>query len=340
MDLEEALKVEKNTINNYNQTVNAIIAFAAYVVHDGKSQRPNSKFGIGRRMTTSQNNYISKSQDITPDLVAQKSEEYGVVVEVKKSITQNSSSWGEHVDQLRKYDDYLIGWWTADEKINQSDAVMLIHQSRGTELKDYITKCKKNDPKSVGQNTCIVEFNESVEVTVFYFFRLGYGEIHDSELMGGLHNGREIPLEKVKQTFSNIQYYDSEPPITLVLSRLWGDYLSSKRDEGEYDEKTRSTKIKINVDEVTDVLQKGYGSQALYRDSRSGEFPKKNWIRKAFEKMVEYKLASRETNDGEYIVYFKTIKDDLVKRFLNFELKKSKVTKAADKPNQLTLFNE
>ena len=90
---EELLRAVRDEINDYEQTVNAILSFAAFVVHDGKSQRPGSEFGIGRRMTTSADNSISPSSDITPDLVAQKSQEYGIVAEAKKTLDQNQSNW-------------------------------------------------------------------------------------------------------------------------------------------------------------------------------------------------------------------------------------------------------
>src|SRR6266496_1801480 len=42
-----------NDAVDYEQTVKALLAFAAFIVHEGDSRRPGSQFGFGRRMTSS-----------------------------------------------------------------------------------------------------------------------------------------------------------------------------------------------------------------------------------------------------------------------------------------------
>ena len=334
---EELLKASRDRINDYEQTVNAILAFAAFVVHDGTKQRPNSQFGFGRRLTTSPNN-PSPSIEITPDLVAQKSKKYGIVAETKKSLDQNLSNWNQHVEQLRKYDDNLQGWWTENEKIDESNAVMLIHQSRGRLFKNFLEARK--DADSVGPNTCIVEFNESLESEPYYFFRLDFGVILDHELMDGLYTGRQVPLEEVKKSYSNIQYNDAKPPMQLLLIRLWTDYFPSKLEEGEYDDKSKSTNIQVNVSDVTDELQKAFGSQALDRDHRSGEFPKKRWIREALDQLVHYKLATPGKTNGEYVIFFRTFRDEVLERFIKYEMQKGKREKKKPGPKQMKIFQD
>ena len=167
---EELWKATKNKINDYKQTVHSVLAFAAIIVHDGISQRPNSQFGFGRRMETSKDNSETPSNKITPDLVAQKSKQYGIVAEAKKALDKDQSNWNQHVKQLRKYDDDLKGWWTENEMITNSNIIMLIHHTRGRLFRDFLYKCKNEDPNSVGPNTCIVEFNESPETETYYFF--------------------------------------------------------------------------------------------------------------------------------------------------------------------------
>ena len=287
-------------------------------------------------MTTSSKN-PSPSSEVHPDLVAQKSKRYGIVAEVKKSLSQNRSHWIDDLIQLRKYDDKLIGWWTKNQKIRLSDVAMLIHQTRGRPFKDFFKEQKDKNSNSVGPNTCIVEFNPSPEVNPFFFFRLEYGNLKDDELNKRLYDGINIPLETVKESFIEIQYYDARPPVSFILVRLWSDYFHSKAsEEGVYDEKTKSHKIIVSISDVTDELQKGYGSQRLKRDERSGEFPKKKWIKEAFDKLVEYKLASPGNKNGEYIIYFKRFKGDMLERFVKFEMDMEKKGKPAQK--QMPLF--
>jgi hypothetical protein len=336
MGVEDRTEKERIKINNYEQTVDAILAFAGLIVHDGKAQRPNSEFGLGRRMTTSPQN-PSPSSEVHPDLVAQKSNKYGIVTEVKKSLDQNPSHWTKELIQLRKYDDDLTGWWTKKQKISLSDAAMLIHQTIGKPFRDYLEEQKNKGPNSVGPNTCVVEFNPSPGVHPFYFFRLEYGDLQDNELKQRLYNGINVPLETIKESFIEIQYYDARPPASLILIRLWSDYFNSKAaEEGEYDEKTKSYKIAVMVSDVTDELQKGYGSQRLKQDKRSGEFPKQKWIREALDKLVEYKLATPGNKNGEYIIHFRWFRGDILEKFVKFEINKQKKGRPAQK--QIPLF--
>jgi hypothetical protein len=341
---DKLLRAALDKVNDYKQTVNAILAFAAFVVHDGKSKRPNSQFGFGRRMTTSPDNSISPNSDITPDLTAQNSNKYGIVAEAKKALDQTQDNWKSHVERLRKYDDELAGWWTDDKKIPKSNSVMLIHQSRGRAFSGYLESCRNKASDSVGLNTCVVEFNESRETEPYYFFRLEFGDISDKELNSTLHEGIPVPLDRVRMSFSNIQYYDAKPPMPLLLERLWTDVFPSKMDGVEYDDKTKSFPIKVAVSDVTNELQKAYGSQALSQDNRSGEFPTQKWIREAFDQLVSYKIASPGTEEGEYIIYFKYFKsrrDDVLNRFILYELEKDEKKKdEKPSPKQMPLFKK
>lgn len=336
---EELWKETKNSINDYKQTVHSILAFAALVVHDGILQRPNSQFGFGRRMETSENNSKIPLNEITPDLVAQKSKQYGIVAEAKKALDKNQLNWDQHVEQLRKYDDNLKGWWTENEMLANSNAVMLIHQSRGRLLRDFLYNCRNKDPNSVGPNTCVVEFNESPEAETYYFFRLEFGKIKDSELMKSLYAGKQIPLDEVKKSFTNIEYYDVKPPMPLLLSRLWTNYFPTKLDEGEYDEQKQLMKIRVTVTGVTDELQKAFGSQALYQDDRSSEFPKQKWIREAFDKLISYNLASHSSESDEYTIYLRRFQGDVIERFFQYDIKRGKSKKAVLSPKQLNIFS-
>ena len=336
------MRVLRDKINDYEQSVNAILSFAAFVVYDGKIQRSESEFGIGRRMTTSSDNPIAPNSNITPDLVVQKSLEYGCIVEAKKALDKNQANWVTHLEQLRKYDDGLQGWWTVDGKIPHYDAVMLIHQSRGRPFVNFLKNQKEVNPDMVGPNSCVVEFNHSGETVAYYFLRLEFGKINDNELGESLENGINIPLDSVRMSFPNIQFYDDKPPLPWLLSILWTDIFPSKMEDGYYDEKTKTIKTRTTVAETTDELQKAFGSKALKQDSRAGEFPKFRWVKEAFERLVMYKLAIPITNeDDTYIIYYRSFRDDVLDRFIKFEsdLSKSGKKKAEEiNEKQILMF--
>ncbi len=340
---EEQLRIQRDKINNYVQTVNAIISFIGFSLYDGNQIKLGSKYGIGRRMTTSSENSISPESDISPDIIIQRSDQYGLVVEVKKSIAQSSLGWETHSKRLRKYDDKLVGWWTPNEFILYSDTVLLIHQSRSREFTWYLNDLKKQDSAKVGKNTCITEFSQSDETVTYCSLRLEFGNLSDQDLNDQLSRGVQVPLDPTRMSFPNIQFYDGEPPLPLLLLHLWQGVFSSRIEDGEFDAETKSTKIKISVAEATTDLQRAFGSRALpYQDDRSQEFPKKRRVKQAFERLLKYRLAIPcSGEDDYYLIFYKSFRGDVKEQFIKYELSALKKKEGKEPPigEQKNLLN-
>lgn len=320
MNRQNDLSVLLNEIEDYNQTVKAILAFAAFVVHDAVTRRAGAKFGFGRRMETSRENQIQPSTEVTPDLVAQKSPAYGIVAEAKKRLERDTARWERHVDQLRKYDDNLIGWWTEDETIPNSNTVLLIHQSRSRPFVKYLESTKNYDPEAVGARSCVVEFNCSEETATYYNYRLEYGQLDDDELAERLTDGVPVPLDKVLRSFGYVRYYDSEPPLPLLLTNLWSDILPAMAADSQYEDHLKAYRIEASVEKVTSELQRAYGSQILSKDARSVEFPKHSWVRKAFERLVAYKLGNLPPEGSDvFELHYRRFRKDILQRFVELE---------------------
>jgi len=288
-------------------------------------------------MNTSSGNPVSPSTRITPDLVSQKSAEYGIVAEMKRSLEMDRSRWDEHVKQVLKYDDDLSGWWTKDGAINHSDAVLLIHQSRSRAFVDHLEKSEV-----VHQDTqaclCVIEFNQSTESKVFYHFRREYGHLRDQELDSELWEGKPVPLDEVVRSFPTIHYYDAPPPLMLLLQDLWISVFPSLREEGSFDEQEKSIKITVSLKETVREMQRAYGSARpfLVKDDRSVEFPKHKWVREAFDWFVSHKLASKSKEDADkYEIHYKSFREDVLDHF-------AKIDKTRKQPEarseQLELF--
>ena len=311
------LVAKLNEVEDYEQTVRVILAFAAFVVHDGVEQREGAEFGLGRRMNTSPHNAISPSIVVTPDLVAQKSSTYGLIVEVKKSLPQNTEYWRAYVRQLRKYDDYLTGWWTEDESLETVNVIILVHHSRSRPFTRLLKELAQTNPEEVGDRSCVVEFIRSDERVPYYSYRLEFGEIADAELAGRVADGVEVPFNKVLSSFPNLKYYDSEPPLALLLTNLWLDVLPALAADKERDEKLKAHRVLASVQEVTAELQRAYGSSTLSEDSRSVQFPKKMWVRKGFDRLVSYGLGASLDGDADrYEIYYRRFNVDVLERFV------------------------
>jgi len=312
---EEQIRVQ-DAVEDYQSTVHAMLAFSAFVVHDSVTKRPNSHFGFGRRMTTSKTNPVVASADVTPDIVAQKNATYGIVAEVKRSLPADRTKWSSHVVQLRKYDDDLKGWWTKGAHIAASDTTLLVHQSRSRAFVSVLEEENARDAASVGPHTSVIEFNRSDERQVNYFFRLEWGEFRDSELSARLKEGVQVPIDNVIKTFSNVKFYDADPPLHTLLLLLWIDYFGPLAAVSEYDENLKAFPITVNAYVITDELQKAYGSQLLERDERSAEFPTTHSVRKALDAFVTMRLAMGVPDaKGDYRVLYRQFREDVLQRF-------------------------
>jgi hypothetical protein len=321
----ERSKQHFNDTVDYEQTVRALLAFTALVVHDGHNRRPNSEFGFGRRMWL-----MPDGPEVTPDLVAQKSATYGVVAEAKKSLGRDDSHWLKCVEQGVKYSGSLKGWFTPTEMIPAHDSVILIHISRSRKFSKFIDK-KVSDQQLAEPKVAVVEFNQSEETTSYYFFRLERGQVTDAGLSESLEAGKQVPLAGVLKSFPNVRYYDAPPPTALLLSHLWTDFFPTLAVDAEYDEKTKSRRIRVAVSALTDELQRAYGSSALHQDDRAVKFPKQTWVRDALERLVKFRLARRVEEDGteHYDVLHRNFKRDVRQYFCDLEAG-LKEPKAAD----------
>lgn len=318
---------------DYEETVATLIAFAAFVCHDGRARRSQSHFGFGRRMTTSAANPVAPSTSVTPDCVAQKDETYGIVAEVKKQVGIDDERWDRHLKQLRKYDDSLTGWWTDDETMPNADVALLIHQSRSRVFSRYLDAAKTADPDSVGPRTSVIEFNRSDEGQSYIFFRQEWGALTDAELASQLDVGVPVPIEKVLRSFPTVNYYDAKPPLEYLMTKLWLDSLLARFDATTIDPGTGTAPISVTVSELTTELQQAYGSRALEGDARSAEFPKITWIRSALEKFVELGMGDTAGDGQSYTIHFRIFPQsvDVLRRFVDFT-----TAKKASKPKDDT----
>ena len=186
----------------------------------------------------------------------------------------------------------------------------------------------------------LVEFNQSEETASYYFFRLERGRISDEGLSSSLESGKQVPLAGVLKSFPNVRYYDAQAPMPLLLSHLWSEFFPALAADVDYDDKTKSRRIRVSVAKVTDELQRAYGSGALYADGRAVQFPKPSWVREAFERLVKFRLAKRvddADSTDEYDVLFRSFKQDVREHFCQLEADLK--VPAASPEDQPTLFD-
>jgi len=317
--------------NDYQETVQALIAFAALVCHDGRTRRNESQFGFGRRMRTSAANPVASATDVTPDCVAQMNPRYGIVAEVKKQLSRDPAQWSPHLEQLRKYDDNLVGWWTPQEDIDTSDAVLLVHQSRSRAFVRFLEEQRESNSGAVGPHSSVIEFNRADEGQPYLFFRTEWGQVRDAAIAQKLTDGASVPVAKVLKSFPSVKFYDAKPPLEDLMKTLWIDLLAS------FDRKSPEGGIPVVVSELTREMQRAYGSQALHQDERASEFPKVSWIREALDAFARLGLATTSGDGERYTVNYKVFpkQEDLLERFCRLT---SQETRSDISSDQLTFF--
>ena len=313
-DIEEAIKRIEEKVDNYNQTLEALVGFSHILRwNDEKADfKPNSYSFIARRMNTSEVNRIIPKNVVTPDLVIQLDENYGIVSEVKKSFPKDKELWIGNFNQLQKYDDELKGWKTSTEKIQNSDIILLTHYKIKVDVSDYIKKKISEKTLYFKRNFSAIAFHRTQEVNMYLNFEKFFGNLFDSVINERLRRIVGIPLKKI-MPLSNIKFYDDKPELSYILEILWNKIFSQYPKMEEFMESggIKIISIEVNVDDLTQKLREQF-SDYNEGDPRQPEIPKTKWIKEAMEMLENLKYAKKsDKDDKEYTVRYRSITNTL-----------------------------
>jgi hypothetical protein len=294
---------------HYRTTIIALVIFADLL----KQNNPSAKFSFGRKMTTSENNLVSKNNDQTPDLVVQISDNEGYICEAKSTLSKNDENWDEHVQQLQRYDDDLKGWWTGDQKLSApSNTVLLIDYEKSIKFKKLLETKIHNDGIILKNPIGFVGFAQESTPKESLCFSLDWGKITNRKLHSELEDRKRIPLEHFIATQDRMKFNDVQPPVEHTMEVIWTHLLNDKSTSVEFDHKSKSWPIPINVPDLTLELQKAYGQQSSCE--REVCFPQMKWIRNALDHYEAIDLARKKDIDN-YIVLYKHFRGDLFEKF-------------------------
>lgn len=303
-------------IDNYIQTVGAILAFSNILSYNNKY-----KSIIGKKLKTSTENKISPDTYVTPDIVS-KNSELGIVTEVKKSVPNDISYWYKIMDQLKKYDDKLSGWINENDVIDH-DIVLLTTQERSYRLLKYIDDEIKRDNFIINRSISVIEFSRIYGFQICYNIKKVYGTISDNSLDGKLDECIPVPLNFLTNDISRIKFYDSEPHVVYTMSIIWNEYISKKPTDEERRECAKNNKtisIDVNLDDVHNEIKAKTGP--IQEECLQCEIPKKKWIKKALDKYVEIGYGEKIDNNNYSIKFrhhpnMKDIIEHFAKKILN-----------------------
>ncbi len=305
----------RQKIEDYATTIYALQSFVSLITWDMDrgTVLSGSHYSFGRRMDTSAVNRVSPNETVTPDAVIQKTPELGYIVEAKKSLPENNDYWSSVVDQLIKYDDDLLGWWTEDESLEGSNVILLVEISRAAEFARLLEQQLNDGSTQFNRPTSVIEFTKSSELKEFIFIRKQWGRIEDEVFDEILELGKKVPIEKVLGTYGSMKFYDAEPVVEHTMVILWQDLFTQMKSEFPYDEEKSNWLIDVSIEDLTQELRQLYGASG---DSpRDFPFPRNVWIRRAMDALVDLGYAEKKEAPGEYVVLFKRLTGDVLERF-------------------------
>ena len=307
----------KEDCDNYYNTVLAALALINEVRWDKGDRKldPDAKFGVGRRMTTSDKNPVSASTDITPDIVLQRKGN-GFVGEITNSLTEKIEYWTEKLKQVRKYDDALQGWWTKDETLASHDIVFIVQQSRAVRVADILTKEKgvKKGEIKFKCPTAVIGFNRHSGATKEYVDLMKFfGELSDAKLSERLRHGVAVPQDILLEVYGDRKFVDYEPPMAYVLQIVWDTVFPSYLSEFPVDTANKGrTLLTVKVDRIAEDMQNNFGFKV--EDARGAEVPARAWIKKALEHLVIFGMAAR-VDEKTYEVRYRSLRGDHLEHF-------------------------
>lgn len=310
--------ITREDCDNYYNTVLAALALINVLRWDepGRKLDPDARFGVGRRMTTSEKNVVSASTVITPDVVLQRAGK-GVVGEITNSLTENDEYWAEKLQQVCKYDDSLLGWWTKDEKLPTHDVVLVVPHSRVVRVTDILAKEKSDEKDTIkfNRHVAVISFHRHSGAAKEYVDLMKFfGDLSDADLSERLRHGIPVAQNILLKVYGDRKFVDFPPPMAYVLQIMWDAVFPSYIGElpiADGANKGR-TPVKVDLDRICEDLQNNFGFQV--DDARGTEVPAKAWIKKALEHLVIFGMASR-IDDKTYEVQYRALKGDHVEYF-------------------------
>lgn len=331
--------------DNYITTLLVTLAFVNELRWKTEEQKldPEVKWEVGRRMKASSKNAVSPSTISTPDCVIQAStSQLGMVAEVTTKLTTDAERWRKKLKQVKAYDDDLTGWWTANSKIPKHDLSLLVHLTRAVDVADIAEEegkrkreidmqsakagaDRKRDVKAPAKTMSAVDapitFERNFSIVGFQratgatresiTLKKEYGGISDTPVAERLRRTVMVPVEVLVVEYHDKKFVDHEPPEALMLQILWQDLFTSYTEQFQPDQDLGYTPMRLTVEGVTDDLRRYYGFSS--RGEHSPEIPKQQWVRKALNRLVQIGDAHKDGTD--YIIHFKPIRGDALKRF-------------------------
>ena len=310
--IDKEVQIVKNRIDDYNNTVYAIIGFLnTYKFELGQNGKDISLFQ-GRKL------FLDKELKnfVTPDLGLLLGKNDGLVGEVKYSFPENQKFWKDDFEQLKKYEGIQFGWPNEQGKVNQFDIVLLVQQNRSRAIKDYYTGTVDNQIK-LTRPFAIIEFNRASQGKEYFHFRIEHGGLSNRAVHDKFYKGVYVPFEIFVSQYATIKICDVEPPLPQMLLHIYECIVDQLKNEDAYKKPTKKSiqKVTVNAQELTSTLNKIYSFKSLHSAKYSQhqpEFPKLEWVKKALNELYRINEGIWLDKGKGTFQYYLTRKEDSI----------------------------
>lgn len=273
--------------------------------------RRDVEFEIGRRLTTSASNRVSPNTEVTPDCTVQTQQTWGFVAEIKLGLPKDASLWEENFTQLLKYDDNLVGWWTASQQIETHDIVGLVPIERAVRFADRLEAWQAEKDNEFQRKVSVIGFFKKSGVKDFMALMKQRGVLSNRDLDQRLREGRLIAFDILITEYEDRKFVDHMPPLPYLLQIMW-DHLFTQYAADVQDEQAGVILLEVTVEKVAQDLQLYFGFKS--RGHRSPGIPPPNWVIKALDVLVSSKVAKR-SGEGKYLIEYKRTRVDTLRKF-------------------------
>jgi len=290
-------KQSRNTINNYEDTIRAIIGFInIYHLDNAFEPRLDVKAFQGRRLAPWHAPDALQSSpnedDVTPDIGITIGNTTGILGEVKKNFPKHENGRAERIlTQLQRYDRHLRGWPIDGEQVDTHVIVLLTDISTSAIARQYFDAVT-DTTKPFQRPFSIVEFGELREAEEFFLLRSVPG--YPLELGDGyrLNEGIKIPMNVFISEYSTTKLYDAEPPVEYLAYLIWVHVVMQHASEDKKFENLRSKSrlpVILTLQDILDELEQGFTFSWLHvnHPERQPQVPRLSWVRRACEFIVE-----------------------------------------------------
>lgn len=290
--MSQAIKEIKEKIDDYSQTIIAIVGFMNFYLYDSK-QDPVITFQ-GRRL----NPIESKDQEeyVTPDIGILLPDNLGLLGEVKHSFPKDKNLWNGIFDQILKYDQDFKWWPTKTETVSNHEVALLTHQSRARAVGNFYREKQITNEIEFNNQFTIVEYSRTSQGKEYFFFRIEEGKLNDVNVDELLQEGKLVPMDILLQQYAAIKIYDSKPEVPYLMNLIWTNIVLDRASDDERFislAKNQKLDVKFTVEEIVTNLRENFSFLQLNHDNNNHQplMPKTKWVKEACERFVSWKEA-------------------------------------------------